>query len=86
VAHLLMKFGVFKWMRSSLDTPSGQTQIAFRVKGMEDEVIIRGCDLTDEQCLEIKQQMDLFVEQYRGRPAEIDNPADQLPTEDAAEN
>lgn len=63
LAHLLMKYGVFKWLRTEGDVDTGEV-IYFRQTGNEDDIAVAAVELSDEKSLEVKQQLDEFLLQY----------------------
>jgi hypothetical protein len=63
LAHLLMKYGVFKWQRT--DTmPDGDELIYFKQSGSDDEIAVAAADITDERSVEIKRELDAFLLQF----------------------
>lgn len=81
LAHLLMKYGVLKWQRTDTDD-DGNEIIYFRQTGTDDDLAVLAVDLSDEKSVEIKRQLDEFLEQFANReqpetpevspPAEVD--------------
>lgn len=76
LGHLLMKYGVFKWLRTDVADDGSETVI-FRQQGSEDEVEVPVVDFTDERSVEIKRELDEFLLQYaNAQPvAEMELPA-----------
>lgn len=63
LAHLLMKYGVFKWLRTRSEEDGSET-IIFRQQGSDDEIEIVAMDFSDERSVEIKRELDEFFVQY----------------------
>lgn len=62
LAHLLMKFGVLKWVRS--DPPAeedGRERIIFRNTATDDLVTIEAVPLEDEAVARIKKEIDEYI-------------------------
>jgi len=69
LAHLLMKYGVFKWLRTDAAT-DGTELIIFKQPGTDEELTVRGVDLPGERSMEIKAQLDKFLEQYANKASQ----------------
>lgn len=63
LAHLLMKYGVFKWQRTGMG-PDGNEIVCFKQTASEDEFEVAAVDFTDERSLEIKRELDEFLLQF----------------------
>lgn len=63
-AHLLMKYGVFKWNRTETDEITGIETIIFRHGNGEDDILVEEISLTDERGLELKNEVDEFLSKY----------------------
>ena len=63
LAHMLMKYGVFKWLRTDKDSEDNET-IYFRQTGSEEEIPIRSLELSDDRSVEIKKDLDAFLLQF----------------------
>lgn len=63
LAHLLMKYGVFKWQRTETDV-DGVEKVVFRQVGSDDEVEVISVEFSDERSVEIKRELDEFLDQY----------------------
>lgn len=63
-AHLLMKYGVFKWVRTDLDETNGIETIIFRNGNLEEEIPVEEITLTDERGLELKNEVDDYLNKY----------------------
>lgn len=70
LAHLLMKYGVFKWQRTET-SPEGGEQIFFRQGSAEEEIVVASEELDDERSLEIKKVLDAFLLQYANSQPEL---------------
>lgn len=56
IAHLLMKYGAFKWVRSDADA------IVFRNVLADELVNVEPVELEDSRIVEIKRELDAFLE------------------------
>jgi hypothetical protein len=74
LAHLLMKYGVFKWQRTETG-PDGNEVIWFKQTGSEDEFDVVAVDFTDERSVEIKRELDEFLLQYANAQPAGEEPA-----------
>lgn len=74
LAHLLMKYGVFKWLRTDGDADTGEV-IYFRQTGSDDEIAVVAVELSDDKSLEVKQQLDEFLLQFANSAQEEEPPA-----------
>ncbi len=74
LAHLLMKYGVLKWQRTETDDDGNET-IYFRQTGTDEDLAVVAVDLSDEKSVEIKRQLDEFLEQFANREQALE-PAD----------
>lgn len=63
LSHLLMKYGVFKWVRTE-SRPDGSEMVTFRQVGSDDEFLVPVVEFTDERSVEIKRELDEFLLQY----------------------
>lgn len=86
LAHLLMKYGVFKWQRTESDDNGNET-IWFKQTGSEDEFEVVAVDFTDERSVEIKRELDEFLLQFaNAQPAEDDSAGDAAPASAAGDD
>lgn len=85
LAHLLMKYGVFKWQRTET-RDDGSEVIIFRATGSEDEIEITAVDFSDERSVEIKRELDEFLLQYANAQPEEDANTGGRATEDEPES
>ncbi len=76
LGHLLMKYGVFKWLRT-YTSDNGIETVVFRQQGSDDEVEVMVVDFTDDRSVEIKRELDEFLLQYANTPPVTD--ADSKP-------
>lgn len=72
LAHLLMKYGVLKWQRTDSDD-DGNEIIYFRQTGTDDDLAVIAVDLSDEKSVEIKRQLDEFLEQFANREQPLES-------------
>lgn len=62
LAHLLMKFSVFRWLKSEPATePDGEERIVFRNTATDDVVTITAVSLDEQRLVEIKREIDEFL-------------------------
>ncbi len=78
LAHLLMKYGVFKWQRTETAEDDSEL-IFFKATGSEDEVSVATVELSDERSVEIKRELDAFLLQYANLQTEPDPGKDEVP-------
>jgi hypothetical protein len=60
LAHLLMKYGVFKWVKSTMGE-SGAEQIFFRNTTNDEVVEIQPVELEDARIAEMKREIDAYL-------------------------
>lgn len=85
LAHLLMKYGVLKWVKTEL-RDDGQEVIYFRQTGQEEEIAVAAVELDDATSGEIKKKLDEFLLQFANAPETSDDQgakADDHPRADA---
>lgn len=58
LAHLLMRYGVFKWLRTELDPATGRERVWYRHMINDEELSVEGVELTDEDLVAIKREID----------------------------
>lgn len=58
LAHLLMRYGVLKWLRTELDPATGRERVWCRHMINDEEVSVEGVELTDEELVAIKREID----------------------------
>jgi len=58
LAHLLMRYGVLRWVRTEHDPASGREQIIYRHAIADEEVTIESVDVTDEELVQFKREVD----------------------------
>lgn len=62
LAHLLMKYGVLKWVRSDAPAQQGAPEIiVFRNPAADEMVEIESVELDDQRIAEIKREVDEFL-------------------------
>ena len=62
LAHLLMKYGVFKWVKSeAAEAPDFPGKIAFRLTTSEELIWIEAVEPTDQEAAIIKQEIDEYL-------------------------
>ena len=63
LAHLLMKYQVFRWVRTEPpETPEGRERIVFRNTAIDDLVYVESLPLEEERLVVIKKEIDEFIE------------------------
>lgn len=75
LAHLLMKYGVFKWQRTET-ADDGSEVIYFKPTGSDDEVSVVAMEFSDERSVEIKRELDAFLLQYANSQPEANTAND----------
>lgn len=73
IAHLLMKYKVFKWSPSVRDEKTGQEMIRFLRVGIdpEEEVLIPDMEMTDETILRVKTEVEEYLEETTGQTVQL---------------
>jgi hypothetical protein len=61
LAHLLMKYGVFKWVKSTVAGPGTGEQIFFRNTAADEVVEIQSVELEDARIADIKKEIDAYL-------------------------
>jgi hypothetical protein len=61
IAHLLMKYGVFKWVKSTVAGPGSGEQIFFRNTAADEIVEIQSVELEDARIADIKKEIDAYL-------------------------
>jgi len=83
LAHLLMKYGVFKWQRTDA-AADGTEQIVFKQTGSDEEIVISAVEMDDERSAEIMKELDAFLIQYANAQPEAEPDVAADDTGDAA--
>jgi hypothetical protein len=63
LAHLLMKYSVFKWVKSTAATSEAPEKIYFRNTTTDEIVEIEACELHDARIAELKRELDDYLSQ-----------------------
>lgn len=71
LAHLLMKFKVFKWLPSGPNPETGETMLRFVKVQTGEEVYIRDMDMADEMIVKIKEEVETYLTETTGQPVRI---------------
>lgn len=58
LAHLLMRYGVFRWLRTEVDEETGRERIYYRHLVNDEDVAIESAELSDEELVAIKREID----------------------------
>jgi hypothetical protein len=67
LAHLLMKFRIFKWQPGIEDPETGETVIRFTRTDAEDEVRLPEVEMPPELIATIKNEIEVYLEQSTGQ-------------------
>ena len=57
LAHLLMKYGVFKFLRNVVDS-DGASEIVFECDRLDEEIVIEEIDHVDERLVEVRKETE----------------------------
>jgi hypothetical protein len=71
LAHLLMKYRIFKWQPADTDARTGQKTLRFTRSDSEDPVLLPEVDLPDEMILKIKDEIESYLQQSTGQPVRL---------------
>lgn len=74
LAHLLLRYGVFKWIRTEYDASSGRERIVCLNLIDDEEIVVESAELDDEQLVAIKQEIDRLLEGRLVAASEPDSP------------
>lgn len=67
LAHLLMKFKIFKWMPSITHPQTGEAMLRFLKTQTSEEVLLRDVDMPDEMVTRIKEEVESYVRETTGQ-------------------
>ena len=67
LAHLLMKYRIFKWQPSITDPETGEIRIRFVRADSGEEILLPEVDMPDEMIVRIKQEVEAYLEQSTGQ-------------------
>jgi hypothetical protein len=67
LAHLLMKFRIFKWQPAAPDPDSGETTLRFLRADSGEEVRVAEVDMPDDLIAKIKQEVEAYLQQSTGQ-------------------
>lgn len=67
IAHLLMKFKIFKWHPSEENPQTGETTLRFSRSDSEDEVRISDMEMPPEMIVKVKEEIESYLEESTGQ-------------------
>ena len=67
LAHLLMKFKIFRWEPSVEDPETGRTMLRFTRVGTNEEVLIPNMEFPDTTITKIKEEIETYLEKSTGQ-------------------
>ena len=77
VSHLLMKYGVLKWVRTEpAAAPDAREQIVFRNTVTDDFVTVESVVLEEDRLASIKTEIDEYLHAYEEPDPSAESPAD----------
>ena len=71
LAHLLMKYRIFKWRPGVTDPQTGHKMLRFERADSEDPVLISDIELPDEMILKIKDEIETYLHQSTGQDVRL---------------
>jgi len=71
LAHLLMKFKIFKWMPSVAHPETGEPMLRFLRAQTGEEVLVRNVEMPQEMVARVKEEVETYLQQTTGRPVKI---------------
>lgn len=71
LAHLLMKFKIFKWLPSGPHPETGESMLRFLKVQTGEEVFIRDIEMPDEMVGKIKEEVEAYLTETTGRTIRI---------------
>jgi hypothetical protein len=66
LAHLLMKFKVFKWLPAEYDTATNTNMLRFVRVGSDDEIRIPDMEMSDEMIVRVKGEIENYLAESTG--------------------
>ncbi|MBN1867513.1 hypothetical protein JW916_09500 [Candidatus Sumerlaeota bacterium] len=67
LAHLLMKYRIFKWRPAATDPETGETTLRFVRADSDEEVSVAEVEMPDDLIARIKQEVEAYLEQSTGQ-------------------
>lgn len=67
LAHLLMKFKVFRWMPSVAHPETGEAMLRFAKTQINEEVLVRDLEMPDAMVVQIKEEVESYVRETTGQ-------------------
>ncbi|MCX7626142.1 MAG: hypothetical protein N2Z21_08025 [Candidatus Sumerlaeaceae bacterium] len=58
LSHLLMRYGVLKWRRTDIDPATGRERVYYHHLINDEEVVVDGVELSDDELVAIKREVD----------------------------
>jgi hypothetical protein len=71
LAHLLMKFKIFKWVVTKPDPKTGDLVIHFARTDSEEEVLVADMDMPPEMVVRIKEEIESYLSESTGQPVRL---------------
>lgn len=71
LAHLLMKFKIFKWIATKPDPKTGDLVIHFSRTDSEEEVLVSDLDMPPEMVVRIKEEIESYLSESTGQPVRL---------------
>ncbi len=71
LAHLLMKFKIFKWVVTKPDPKDGELVIHFARTDSEEEVLVPDMDMPPEMVVRIKEEIESYLSESTGQPVRL---------------
>lgn len=67
LAHLLMKFRIFKWQPSATDPETGEKMLCFLRADTQDPVLVPDSNLDDETIVQLKEEIESYLQESTGQ-------------------
>ncbi len=87
LAHLLMRYGVLRWVRTETDPETHKERISYRHMINDEEVVVEGAELSDDDLVVLKREVDELLAGTLGvqtesasEPAETSSPSHDEPS------
>ncbi len=67
LAHLLMKYKVFRWKPSIEDPETGENMLCFKREGTDEQVLVPNIEMPDELIVKIKNEVEEYLKESTGQ-------------------
>jgi hypothetical protein len=71
LAHLLMKFKIFRWLPAAPHPRTGEPMLRFLKTQTGEEIYVRDVEMSDETIVRVREEVEAYLQQATGQAVKI---------------